>query len=171
MTPKLSTVALWVGIVGSAAAVYFPMRQEVRDEHQAEVDRAVKHENDMNAIWTFVKNDHELINAMGTQMPKNTKVILDAISKAQEQARAQETAQMQKGKATHPQTFSMEILKGTTPKEPILAEEPVVADAPATQTGCCADCDSPNVPRCDEPAMQAARTRAAKKSPPPEKPE
>ena len=97
MTLKLSTIALWVGIVGGLAAIYFPIRSEIQadqkareDEQKAQVVRTAQAQKDWGLLLHRLSNDEAAISFLETQMPKDKREILQAISQSQQQAQAQE---------------------------------------------------------------------------------
>lgn len=97
MTFKLSTIALWVGIVGGLAAIYFPIRSEIQadqkareDEQKAQLVRTAQAQKDWGLLLHRLSNDEAAISFLETQMPKDKREILQAISQSQQQAQAQE---------------------------------------------------------------------------------
>ena len=96
-TPKLSTIALWVGIAGGLAAVYFPVRSEIQADQKArevyqraQLERTAQAQKDWGLLLHRLSNDEAAIAFLEAQMPKDKREILDAISLAQQQAQAQE---------------------------------------------------------------------------------
>ena len=92
MTSKLNIIAIWSGIVGAAAAVYFPVRSEIKSVNQAEVQRAAQRQKAFDALYTRIGNDEADIAFIKSQMPKDKQDILEAIWRVRESSRAQETS-------------------------------------------------------------------------------
>lgn len=97
MTLNLSTLALWAGIVGAASAIYFPVHSELIAERQAQeaeqkaqVERTAQAQKDWGLLLHRLSDDEAAIAFLETQMPKDKREMLRAISQSQQQAMAQE---------------------------------------------------------------------------------
>jgi hypothetical protein len=97
MTTNLSTIALWVGIVGTTSGVYFSIHSELSSDRQAqalaqkaEIERTAQAQKDWGLLLHRLSNDESAIAFLETQMPKDKREMLKAISQAQIQAQVQE---------------------------------------------------------------------------------
>ena len=98
---KLRTLSLWAGILGAAAAVYFPLHFELKAEQKtqeaerkadenARVDRTAQAQKDWGMLLHRLTYDEAAIAFLETQMPKDKREILRAVSEVQQQAQIQE---------------------------------------------------------------------------------
>ena len=84
MTPQ--TIALWLGIAGSAAGVYFPVKSHLEADRKAELQRVLDRVKYQDAVNQRFVADEQLIALIASQMPKDKREVLDAIRKTQQQA-------------------------------------------------------------------------------------
>ena len=82
----IQTIALWLGIAGSAAGVYFPVKSHLDADRKAEVQRVLDRVKYQDAVNQRFVADEQLIALIASQMPKDKREVLDAIRKTQQQA-------------------------------------------------------------------------------------
>jgi hypothetical protein len=149
MTPKIHTIALWSGIAGAAAAVYFPIRSEIDSAHKVEVQEAAQRQKLIDSLYQRIGNDEADIAFIKAQLPKDKQAILEAIWKMREQARAQDAALVEKSKLK-----PIRVLTGEKWRGVIIARVPMYEEV--------ASVDS---------STRYSTSTAARKSPPTQKTE
>jgi hypothetical protein len=97
VTSKLNIIALWAGIIGAAAAIYFPVHSELiaertaeAAEQKAQVERTAQAQKDWGLLLHRLSDDEAAIAFLETQMPKDKREMLRAIAQSQQQAMIQE---------------------------------------------------------------------------------
>src|ERR1017187_6678560 len=83
---NVNAIALWLGIAGSAAGVYFPVKSHLDADRKAEVQRVLDRVKYQDAVNQRFVADEQLIALIASQMPKDKQQILTAIREAQKQA-------------------------------------------------------------------------------------
>ena len=83
-------IALWLGIAGTAAGIYFPIHSELKNDQQANVAQAQQRQQHIDALNQRLANDESDIAFMKSQMPKDKQDILDAIWRVRQQSQTQQ---------------------------------------------------------------------------------
>ena len=81
---KIETIAVWVGIAGAAAGVYFPIHDQLAAKEKEEVKQAQVYQKTMDEINNRFENLEEVVTVLSEEMPQDKKDILDQIRKVQE---------------------------------------------------------------------------------------
>ena len=128
MTAK--DIALWLGIAGSAAGVYFPIHSQIQSNANAEVQRAQDRQKSIDSLNQRFGYDEADIAYIKSQLPKDKQDVLNAI----QQVRNQSAAQVQQAATSEQQDKSELENKVTdvqTVAERALRTAKVAADAPS----------------------------------------
>ena len=89
MTLNAHAIALWAGIAGSAAAVYFPIHADLVQQRTDETSRAVDRQKRIDALNQRLVNDEGVIQVLIDQMSNEQRQTLNTIREVQRQAQEQ----------------------------------------------------------------------------------
>jgi hypothetical protein len=84
---NVNAIALWVGMAGTGAAVYFPLQGKYEATRQEELRQAAARQKTLDEINDRFANLEMVVTVLSQETPKNTQMILEQIRRTRQEAR------------------------------------------------------------------------------------